>query len=84
MKQVEGYVERITYRNEENGYSVIYLSNPEPKDDEDDEVCCVGYFSFVSEGEYLVINGRETVHKAMDLKFKLKVMRQNDQTVQLQ
>ena len=25
MKQVEGYVERITYRNEENGYSVIYL-----------------------------------------------------------
>ena len=39
MKQVEGYVERITYRNEENGYSVIYLSNPEPKDDEDDEVC---------------------------------------------
>lgn len=64
MKQVEGYVERITYRNEENGYSVIYLSNPEPKDDEDDEVCCVGYFSFVSEGEYLVINGRETVHKS--------------------
>lgn len=64
MKQVEGYVERITYRNEENGYSVIYLSNPEPKDDEDDEVCCVGYFSFISEGEYLVINGRETVHKS--------------------
>lgn len=64
MKQVEGYVERITYRNEENGYSVIYLSNPEPNDDEDDEICCVGYFSFVSEGEYLVINGRETVHKS--------------------
>jgi len=64
MKQGEGYVERITYRNEENGCSVIYLSNPEPKDDEDDEVCCVGYFSFVSEGEYLVINGRETVHKS--------------------
>ena len=64
MKQVEGYVERITYRNEDNGYSVIYLSNPEPKADEDDEVCCVGYFSFVSEGEYLVINGRETVHKS--------------------
>lgn len=44
MKQVEGYVERITYRNEDNGYSVIYLSNPEPKADEDDEVCCVGFF----------------------------------------
>ena len=53
MKQVEGYVERITYRNEDNGYSVIYLSNPEPKADEDDEVCCVGFFSFVSEGEYM-------------------------------
>ena len=49
MKLVEGYVERISYRYDDIGYSVIYLSNPEPKDDEDDEVCCVGYFSFVSE-----------------------------------
>ena len=70
MKQVEGYVERITYRNEDNGYSVIYLSNPEPKADEDDEVCCVGYFSFVSEGEYLVINGRRQCIKAMDRRYR--------------
>lgn len=55
----EGYVERITFRNEENGYTVLFLVNPE----EDEEVCCVGTFSYVTEGEYLRVIGREVVHK---------------------
>lgn len=63
MKEVEGYVDRITFRNEENGYTVLYLSNPDPKGDEEDEVCCVGCFSFVSEGEYLLVRGNEVIHK---------------------
>lgn len=63
MKEVEGYVDRITFRNEENGYTVLYLSNPDPKEDEEDEVCCVGCFSFVSEGEYLLVRGNEVIHK---------------------
>lgn len=61
MIEAEGYVERITFRNEESGYTVLYLANPSPS--EEDEVCCVGFFSFVSEGEYLVVKGREVVHK---------------------
>ena len=37
MIEVEGYVDRITFRNEENGYTVLYLVNPSPKDGEDEE-----------------------------------------------
>lgn len=61
MTEVEGYVERITFRNEENGYTVLYLVNP-AKDDE--EHCCVGYFSYIGEGEYIVVKGKEIVHKS--------------------
>ena len=59
MKEVEGYIERIVFRNEENGYTVLYLTNPQ----EDEEICCVGCFSYVAEGQYLVIQGKEIVHK---------------------
>lgn len=54
----EGYVERITFRNEENGYTVLFLADS----DSGDEVCCVGNFSYVSEGSYLHISGREVIH----------------------
>ncbi len=64
MKEVEGYVDRITYRNEDNGYTVLYLSNPSPDSNEEEEVCCVGNFSFVSEGEYLLVKGKEVIHKS--------------------
>lgn len=40
----EGYVERITFRNEENGYTVLFLVDAE----EEEEVCCVGQFSYVA------------------------------------
>lgn len=63
MIEAEGYVDRITFRNEENGYTVLYLANPSPDKGEEEEVCCVGCFSFVSEGEYLLIKGKEVVHK---------------------
>lgn len=61
MAEYEGYVERIAFRNEENGYTVLFLADPE---DEEEEICCVGCFSFVSEGEYLHITGKEVVHKS--------------------
>lgn len=31
MKQLSGYVENITYRNEDNGYTVLTLSSGEKK-----------------------------------------------------
>ena len=50
MDEFEGYVDRITFRNEENGYTVLYLVNPKAEDTEDEEECCVGCFSYVAEG----------------------------------
>lgn len=63
MMEAEGYVDRITFRSEENGYTVLYLANPSPEDGEEKEICCVGFFSFVSEGEYLLVKGNEVVHR---------------------
>ena len=63
MMEAEGYVDRITFRNEENGYTVLYLADPSREEGEEKETCCVGYFSFVSEGEYLLARGNEVIHR---------------------
>ena len=63
MMEAEGYVDRITFRSEENGYTVLYLADPSPEEGEEKEICCVGTFSFVSEGEYLLVRGNEVVHR---------------------
>lgn len=63
MEEFEGYVDRITFRNEENGYTVLYLVKPQTDSEEEEEECCVGCFSFVAEGEYLLVRGRRTIHK---------------------
>lgn len=38
MAQLEGYIERIVYRNEENGYSVLIIGKGS------EEVSAVGFF----------------------------------------
>lgn len=63
MEEFEGYVDRITFRNEENGYTVLYLVNPKNEEGEEEEECCVGCFSFVTEGEYLHVRGKRVIHK---------------------
>lgn len=63
MEEFEGYVDRITFRNEENGYTVLYLVRPQKEDEEEEEECCVGCFSFVAEGEYLLVRGKRVIHK---------------------
>ncbi|MCH5267130.1 MAG: ATP-dependent RecD-like DNA helicase [Lachnospiraceae bacterium] len=64
----EGYVERITFRNEENGYTVLFIVDAE----KDKEVCCVGNFSYVAEGLYLRIEGRKVVHKTYGLQIQVE------------
>ena len=53
---VEGYVERIVFRNDENGYTVLSLHI------EDVEVTCVGNFTFISEGEFIKATGNYIEH----------------------
>lgn len=56
METLEGYVDKIVFRKEENGYTVISLVN------EDIEMTCVGTFSYIDEGEFLCVKGRYTEH----------------------
>lgn len=63
MEEFEGYVERITFRNEENGYTVLYLVKPQSAGEEEEGECCVGCFSYVAEGTYLLVRGKRVIHK---------------------
>lgn len=63
---LEGYVEKIVYRNAENGYTVLSLSNDE------DEITAVGTFTFISEGEYISAEGSYTTHQLYGEQFLVK------------
>lgn len=56
MATVTGFVERIKYRNEDNGYTVLSLV------DEGDEYTLVGNFHYISEGEMVEAVGTMTEH----------------------
>lgn len=53
-----GFVENITFRNEENGYTVMTLSVAKGEE----ELTCVGSFPFLSLGDYIEVNGEEITH----------------------
>lgn len=56
MKNISGYVENITFRNEDNGYTVLTLLS------EKKEIKCTGTFGYIGEGEYVEIEGEEVFH----------------------
>lgn len=65
--ELEGCVENIVFRNDENGYTVFELA---AKDRE--EVCtCVGSFSYISEGEYYHMECNETHHPVYGRQYKV-------------
>lgn len=63
---VEGYIERIIFRNDENGYTVLNLQM------EDEELTCVGSFPFISEGEFLHALGSYTEHAIYGQQFLIE------------
>lgn len=52
----QGYVEKIVFRNKENGYTVLDLAG------EDDEITCVGTFSYINEGDFIEVHGEIVKH----------------------
>ena len=56
MSSLSGYVEKIVYRNSENGYTVLTVA------DRNDEVTCVGTFQYIGEGEYVELEGDYVTH----------------------
>ena len=65
MEKITGYVERIVFRNEENGYTVLKFISKE------EEITCVGIFSGVAEGENLELTGEYTEHVTYGEQFKV-------------
>ncbi|HEY8424333.1 MAG TPA: helicase, partial [Clostridia bacterium] len=64
--RIEGTVEDIIYRNEENGYTVVVLDN------NGDPVTAVGYFPILSEGEYLCLEGDYRYNSKYGMQFEVK------------
>ena len=62
-EEIEGYVSKIVFHNDENGYTVLSLLADE------EEVTCVGNFPFIAEGEYLTANGSYTDHPIYGIQF---------------
>ena len=56
MKNISGYVENITFRNEDNGYTVLTLLSGKK------EIKCTGTFGYIGEGEYVEIEGEDHFH----------------------
>ncbi len=63
---VKGYVERIVFRNPDNGYTVLNLVN------DTDEITCVGTFSFINEGEFIEATGTFTAHQIYGEQFSVQ------------
>ena len=64
--KIEGTVEDIIYRNEENGYTVMVI------DHGGDPVTAVGYFPMLSEGEYLCLEGEYRYNSKYGMQFEVK------------
>lgn len=63
---LEGYVDKIIFRNAENGYTVFSLAN------DNEETTCVGSFTFIGEGEYISATGSYTSHQLYGEQFQVQ------------
>ncbi len=66
MESLSGYVEHIVFRNEDNGYTVLNLVG------DGADVTCVGNMPFISEGEFIEIQGHYTEHASYGEQFQIE------------
>ena len=60
---IEGYVDHIIFRNQDNGYTVMVVVT------EDEELTCVGSFQYMNEGETIKAFGHYTEHPSYGRQF---------------
>ena len=63
---VEGFVEKIVFRNEDNGYTILSLMYDET------EITCVGYLTMIDEGEYIQGSGSYIHHPVYGEQFLME------------
>ena len=65
-KYVEGFVDNIVYRNEDNGYTIFDITY------KNEEITCVGMFNYISTGEFITATGQFQKHSIYDMQFAVK------------
>lgn len=65
MERFKGYIDKIVYRNEKNGYTVFELET------EGDNLTCVGTFPYLAEGEFVEVAGEYTEHSVYGQQLKV-------------
>ena len=66
MITLEGFIDNIIFRNEENGYTVFEVVA------DGERRTCVGSFQYIHEGEYIDLTGNETVHPGYGEQIQIK------------
>lgn len=66
VKYVEGFVDNIIYRNEDNGYTVFDITY------KGEEVTCVGVLSYINAGEFIAAEGEFVKHSVYYMQFSIK------------
>ena len=65
MVEMDGLIDHIVYKNDENGYVVARLKSSK------DMVSIVGYIPFIKEGQQVKIQGEWTVHQTFGQQIKV-------------
>ena len=65
MAEINGYVDHVIFRNQENGYTILILET------ENEEVTVVGTFRTIEEGEMILVRGEYVTHSSYGLQFKM-------------
>lgn len=63
---LEGYVENVRFRNEENAFTVFSIIINNNK-----EITCVGFIPIINEGEYVELTGEFILHSTYGKQFKI-------------
>ncbi len=66
LKQIEGIIEKITYKNEQNGYTVCTLKSGK------EHITVVGIIPFISIGDNVKFTGEYVVHASYGEQFAAK------------
>ncbi|SMF33918.1 SF1B family DNA helicase RecD2 [Pseudobacteriovorax antillogorgiicola] len=77
LTEIKGEIETITYRNDENGWSVIKV-----KSDRGLTFTATGLFSYIKVGEYFSLKGQWVEHKSHGRQFKVELGRPIHPTTQ--
>ena len=67
LLQLEGAIESVVFRNDENGYTVIELA------DGDDYLTAVGIMPQVSSGDVVKLTGKYTNHPSYGRQFAVQI-----------